>query len=67
MTLVHQVPHGGHDQGRHLRLGHRGEGDFGLAGPGRHDDLPAPAGPIANTVVVSDDGSAGADPTPAEA
>jgi uncharacterized repeat protein (TIGR01451 family) len=28
--------------------------------------LPAPAGPIANTVVVSDDGSAGADPTPAD-
>jgi hypothetical protein len=43
MPLVHQVPHGRHDERRHAGFGHRGKGDFGLAGPGRHDDLPAPA------------------------
>ena len=43
MPLIHQIAHGRHDQGRDLRLGHRGKGDFRLAGPSRHDDLPATA------------------------
>jgi hypothetical protein len=44
VPLVHQVAHGRHHQGRHLRAGHGGERHLRLARARRHDDLPAPAG-----------------------